>query len=503
VETLEQREQRISRLEESRGARHAQTVWPTPDDVGVGAIEVAPGRGDLNYSSWQNNEVPTALSLIGTRAVSFARLFQSQPWVAASVMRMLTWAVRVPLKAYRRSEDPNDRDVLKPEDHPVARMIGNPWERASQAQLIMNLLGPVLIHGNSVTTVDDTGRSGRLELTPKDWRYCRPLMPWRGALEGFRCDVDIPSVAQDFSIDKVLHIAWWSPVGPLGTSPLMQLGVTLQIEDAAQRYQRSLFAHGGRPPTAVVASEAFLELKAAERNQIMAQLRQDLTDIYGGPDQSGKPALMPPGLDWKTIGQTTVEAALIDQRKIARDEVAAVYMIPPPMLGILERATYANIETQREMVYTDCLGPPLVLLEQAINSQIIRDLLQDDEVFVEFDFAAVLRGNRLGEIEAIRQAIGSALLSPNEGRNLLSRPSVEDPDMDEYYLPLNNLKAITGAEEPVPVPGQVPPGQVEGPPGQPGSVPIPPTPPGPPPPPPPAQGLRVVLGGREYVLEPT
>jgi HK97 family phage portal protein len=500
VESATQRDDRIRTLEQRRESRRADSVWPTPDKIG--AVEVAPGRGDLNYSSSFVYQPVTALQLIGSQSVSFARLFQSQPWVAAAVMRMLTWAIRVPLVAYRRKDDPNDRTPLGIGDHPIADMIAKPWDRGNAAQLIMNLLGPVLVHGNSTIVVDDTQRSGAVQLTPKDWRFARPLMPWRDSLEGFSFDVDDVSQKRDYSIDKVLHVAWWSPTGPIGTSPLMQLGVTMQVEDAAQRYQKSLFAWGGRPPTAVVASESFLELRPNERSQIMKQLRSDLNEIYGGPDKSGKPALLPPGLDWKTIGQTTVEAALIDQRKIAREEVCAVYQIPPPMLGILERATFSNIETQREMVYTECLGPPLVLIEQAINAQLIRDLLHEDDVFVEFDFAGVLRGDRLKQITAIRDAIASALLSPNEGRNLLGEPSVDDEQMDQYWLPTNNLTSITGddpafapqppAPQPqLPVPGQVP---VKPPPPV---VPVKPAPPKQPP-----QGrLHVVSNGREYVLE--
>jgi HK97 family phage portal protein len=440
------------------------------------------------------------LGLIGHRAVSFARIFQSQPWVAAAVMRMLTWAVRVPLRCYRRNNDPNDRDILLPDDHPIAQMIESPWPGGSQAQLVMNLFGPILVHGNSVTLINDQHVSdGALGATPKDWRYCRPMMPWRADIEGFVFDVDTPTHRMEASIDKVLHISWWSPTGPIGTSPLMQLGVTVQIEDAAQRYQRSLFAYGGRPPTAVTVSDAFLGIKSEERQKILGQLRADLNQIYGGPENSGKPALLPPGLDWKPVGQTTVEAALIDQRKIAREEIAGVYLIPPPMLGILERATYSNIETQREMVYTDCLGPPLILIEQAINAQIIRDLLQEDDVFVEFDFSAVLRGDRLSEIDSIRDAIGTALLSPNEGRGVLSLPGVDNPAMDEYYMPVvNNLQSITSPEEPDATAGidetVLPPES-----GQEGPEEAPPQEPGPGAP----KGLVVVSGGREYVLTPS
>ena len=162
METPEQREERIRRLEQGRRGRQAQTNWwqwpnpgfcPGPFDPPP-PVEVAPGRGDLNYSSWNTSwmmPTPTALQLIPYGWISYAQIFQTQPWVAAAVMRMLTWAIRVPLKCYRRGSRPNDRERLRYGDHPIATMIGDPWKGGSAARLVMNLLGPILVHGNSVT----------------------------------------------------------------------------------------------------------------------------------------------------------------------------------------------------------------------------------------------------------------------------------------------------------------------------------------------------------------
>jgi HK97 family phage portal protein len=456
VLTPEQYEAHCRRLEQARSNRQALdpsgfgggvNVWPTPDDAGTGVvpIEIAPGRGNLQYQSMHIPVVPTAMSLVN-KTVSFARLFQTQPYIAAAVMWLMTRAIRVPLRCYRKTTKQNAAELLTADQHPVANMIDSPWPGGNSAQLVMAMLGPLFVHGNAVLDIDDRHVSdGALGVTGKDWRYCQPIMPDRMTLEGFRFDWDIPRKLYDRPIDNVLHISYWSPTGPIGTSPLQQLNITLSIEDAAQRYQINIFRNGARPASAVLATEAFLGIDPAERQQIMGQLRRDLTEIYAGPENAGRPALLPPGLDWKEVGQSVIEAALIDQRKLTRDEIASVYGIPPPLLGILDRATYSNIAIQRDMTYTDVLGPPLVLLEQAVNAQIVRDLLQDDRVFVEFDFGAVLRGDRLQEIEMLRQAVQSALITPNEGRAVLSRPASDLDGMDTFWMPTNNVTPVDQA----------------------------------------------------------
>ena len=355
-------------LDERRSKKQAQTVWPTPDDAGTGVVpvEIAPGRGDMNYSSGFVPTFPTALWLVGNRAVSFTRLFMSQPWVAAAVMRMLTWAVRVPLKVYRRDgEDPADRVRLRGADHPLAAAIEG-IDRNSQAQLTMSMLGPVLVHGNSVTLVEQ-GAQDQIRLTEKDWRFCRPLMPFRDSIDGFQFDIDSPLFRQDVSVDEVLHVAWWSPTGPIGCSPLQQLGVTVQIEDAAQRTQRALFANGTRQSSAIIASPEWLGLDQSIQQKLLDQLREDMTTQYSGPDNSGRPILLPPGLTWSSVGQTVAEADLLEQRRVAREEVAAVYQIPPPLIGILDRATYS------------CPADTLVMTER--GSRPIVDVAPGDRVW--------------------------------------------------------------------------------------------------------------------------
>ncbi len=448
METQAERARRIQRLEQQRTVRRGQAT--------TGELtEIAPGRGNLNTASWIGPDVyATSIPTVGNGTVSFTRLFQTQPWIAAAVMRMLTWSVRVPLKVYRRTGQ-DSRIRLREEDHPLAAAIIEPWNRGNTAGLIQHLLGPVLVHGNSLVEIEE-GARGKITFGPRDWRYALPMKVWRDEISGFRVDVDDPRITRDVSIDHVIHVAWWSPAGPVGTSPLQQLGVTLQVEEAAQRYQKAIFKNSARPPSAVVADESFVGMDPVEKQTIMAQLRQDINDLYSGPENMGRPALLPPGLDWKPIGHTAVEAALIEQRKVARDEVCAVYLIPPPMLGVLDKATFSNIEIQREMTYTDCLGPPLVLIEQCINSQVVRALLRETDVYCEFDFAGVLRGDRLKEIQALREAISSALLTPNEGRAVLNYQRADMDEMDTWYLPTNNLAPVGTPNAPGSAVGQPP-----------------------------------------------
>lgn len=411
-------------------------------------VEIGGGRGDLRYSStafsgWDGSP------FWGGRPISYAKLFATQPWVAIAVMRLMTWAIRVPLKIYRLGDAPGERERLRYGEHPLATAVSSPWERGSMADLIMALLGPLCVHGNDLVDVE-SGAGDAIRFKPLDWRFVSPIrldetnpndeiLGWKY----FASDDD-----DTLSSRTVMHTRWWSPLGQLGVSPLQQLGATIALERAAVEWQLNTLDQSVRPSGVVEVSDEALKLPRIERQQVYDDAVDNLRKNYGGRQNAGKLPVMPPGMSWETSATTTaVEAELINQRAVNRNETASIYMLPPPSLGILERATFNNIVELRQMAYTDGLAPPLILIEHTFNAHIIKGILREQDIFAEFDFAAILRGDRLKEIKALREAIGMGLMTPNEGRDILNLKRSDSRRAGELWMPQNNLAPI---DEPSP-----------------------------------------------------
>jgi HK97 family phage portal protein len=411
-------------------------------------VELGPGRGDLTsasapFASWEGGP------FFAGRPVSYAKIFATQPWVAIAVMRLLTWSIRVPLKVYRRLDADGDKQRLRRGDHPLAEAVLTPWPRGCMADLVMAMLGPLCVHGNSLIDIEE-GARGRLRFDGIDWRMVSPIrldqsepndeiLGWK-VYEG--------GDSRTRLAEEVVHLRWWSPLGQLGISPLRQLHSTLEAESAAVEWQINSLNQGVRPHGVVQVSDSALALKRDERQQIYDDAVDALRLNYGGRKNAGKLPVMPPGMSWQTADQTTaVEAELIDQRAVNRNEVASIYMLPPPTVGQLERATFNNIVELRQMAYTDGLVPPLTLIEQTFNAHVVQGLLREEDTFVEFDFAGILRGDRLKEIEALRKAISAGLMTPNEGRDVLNLRRSDAERADKLWMPTNNLSPI---DEPSP-----------------------------------------------------
>jgi phage portal protein BeeE len=73
--------------------------------------------------------------------------------------------------------------------------------------------------------------------------------------------------------------------------------------------------------------------------------------------------VIPPGAKWESFAYSAHDAELIAQRKLNREETAAGYDIPPPVVGLLENATLANVLELFKALYQTTLPPRLTVIE--------------------------------------------------------------------------------------------------------------------------------------------
>lgn len=380
------------------------------------------------------------------RTISYLNLYETQPWVGVVVNKLNRQIIRLPLRLYREVTDDGECEPVY--QHPIVDLLRKPWRRCSPASLKQKLSFPALVHGNGLLgKIRPEQLSAPVGLLPLDWRFLTPWCLEDG--EVFFWESTQPGRKRYWTPDEVVHIAFEAGNGDIGLSPLKQLGTTLRTEDNAQRYQSASFENGARPSGAYVLP-VDTDLDESERQE----LREEIRASHSG-DKVFNVALMTGGAEWVPFSHTAVEAELIDQRKLNREEVAAVYDIDPPMIGILDHATFSNVAEMHKMLYGATLGPWLSLISETLNAQLIEPepAWNEDRLFVAFDLTEVLKSNTPEEITAIASAIGTGVMTPNEGRQRLGRRKVDNEAADELYMPTNNMTPLgqqpeTGSDYP-------------------------------------------------------
>lgn len=404
-------------------------------------------RGSVPFPLYTQGGNGVALS--GGSTLSFQQIYQDQPWVFVVINKLSRAIASLPLCLYRMTGDGQEGEREQVRDHPLASLLCAPAPRRGAMWWKQKLAHSTLLNGNSVlakvTPAPGAAPSG---LLPLDWRYLSPQFQDNSGIVTYWETTQTGAVTK-LDPSAVVHMAWESGLGDIGISPLRALAQTLNVEDAAQRYQAASFNNGVRY-SAVYVLPPDADLDEDERQE----LRTAIQATQGGVDKAFQMALVSGGGDIKPLAHTAVEAELIDQRKLTREEIAAVYDIPPTLIGILDKATYSNVDVQSKSFYGMVLGPWLALLKETVQSQLI-DAYQpwvDERLFVDWDLGEVLKGKPLEEIEAIARAIGTGVMTPNEGRQARNLPPSDDPEADKLHMPTNNMTPMSDVPvDPVPV----------------------------------------------------
>ena len=141
------------------------------------------------------------------------------------------------------------------------------------------------------------------------------------------------------------------------------------------------------------------------------------------------------GVKYTPFAVRNDEAQFLETLKEVAVKICRLWNFPPHMAGILDKATFSNIEQQSTEYIVHCIAPWLSAIEQAIA----RDLLigeDADRYFVEFNVAGLLRGDFKTRWAGYAAARQWGWLSVNDIRKLENMAPI-GAGGDEYLRPMN------------------------------------------------------------------
>lgn len=375
--------------------------------------------------------------VLGGFAQDYLQIWKTQGAVRTTISFLGRNVAQLPLKVYRRKGDA-DREQLF--DHPLANLLRQPNPWTTQYRFLDAIVHDLSIYDRSYW-VKSKGPNG-FSLIRQDPFYTRPLgevgyYPEAFEVRGLRATKQYPA-------DQVFFLRGYAggAADTGGVSPIESLREVLEESFYANQSRAQVMRNGARmsgylkrPPEAVWSAEAKKNFKEDWATQYSAT----------GPQAGGTP-ILEDGMEFVPVSMTPKDLQYIEGRKLTREEVATAYYIPPPMLGLLDNATFSNIVEQHQMLYSDTLGPTLTMIQQEIRLQIVPDITLDEELYAEFSLAEKLRGQFETRQAAIQSAVGGPTMTTNEGRALDNLPPIEGGD--ELIRPLN--VTAPGDHNPVP-----------------------------------------------------
>jgi len=326
------------------------------------------------------------------------------PAVHACVQLIAETVASLPLAPYRRTEDGGK---IVDNMHPLYRVL---HDQANQIQTSLEfreqLIASCLLTGNGYALKELDGRGSITELLPLHPSHMRPVRLVNGRVR-YEFTPEHGGT-QKFTQDEILHVRYRSTDGYTGLSPISIARQTVGLALAQQSFESAFYRNNATIGGA---------LKHPQRLTVdqITNLQSTFEENYSGTSNAFRMIILEEGMEFQAMGMSMLDAQFVESRKLTLEDVARIYRIPPPAIGILDRATYSNITEQSRSLVMHTLRPWLVRVEQAMNASL---LTQDGRRshFIEHNAEGLLRGTQKDRYEAYQIGREWGWLNVNEIR---------------------------------------------------------------------------------------
>lgn len=378
----------------------------------------------------------------------YALIWRTQPELRTVVDFLARNIAQLGIHVFRRM---SDVERVRLTDHPLTRLLSQPNTSTTAYRMIDALVHDCCIfdcaYWLKVRGEKDGPplnlrriRPGRMTPTGDDW-----LEPEGYEIVGNRGRLKVDA-------NEVVAFRGYNPNDDRnGASPIESLRQVLSEEWAANQYREQLWRNGARLSGVITRPAEAPEWSTKAKDRF----RDEWQATYaGGSGDAGSVAMLEDGMTFTAASVTPRDSQYIESRKLTREEVARAYHVPLPMVGILDHATFTNVKELHKNLYQDCLGPWLENFQQELELQLVPDIPDTANVYVEFNFAAKLNGSFEEQAAQLQSAVGGPYMTRNEARARLNLPMLDDGN--ELITPLNvTLGTPTGGEPELPTPQPV------------------------------------------------
>lgn len=237
------------------------------------------------------------------------------------------------------------------------------------------------------------------------------------------------SVRAEMPAEDVVHLKYTSPEDLIfGMPPLQSIARAIDIDEEAENWQKKMLQNMLMPSGVF----SFKDSTVQEIEQYQAWLTKHLDE-----GDRGRPLILGNG-EWKETAFNANEIAFIQSRKLIREEICSGFGVQPVMIGILDNATLANIETAKKILWDETLIPKF----EETKGQLNRQFIEDDRYRVRPDFSNVpaLQDDYSEKIKTAKEmwSMGISLEQINQRLELgLDTELIEGADIG--YLPAGLL----------------------------------------------------------------
>jgi HK97 family phage portal protein len=224
----------------------------------------------------------------------------------------------------------------------------------------------------------------------------------------------------------MLHMTEMRKAGELrGVSRVSELKDNLGLSSALQSFASRFFGQGA-------TTSGVIETPMGLNREQSRELAEGFDSRHGGFRKAHKTGVLTGGAKFVRTGVNPDEAQMLDSQRFAVEQIARIFRVPPPMIGITSGGmSYNSVEQQNINFVTHTLRPYIAKMEDAYST------LLPDGAFIRFNVDGLLRGDFATRMNGYSIGSQAGFLSVNDIRGFEDLLPVDGGDV--YRVPLANV----------------------------------------------------------------
>lgn len=347
--------------------------------------------------------------------------YQKNPVVYRCIRMIAETAAMVPIRCFQ-----GDTELL---NHPLMDLLNRPNKDQSLPDLMESFYAYLQVAGNSYVEFVDGGEGCRelYVLRPDRMKIVPDNKGWPTAFEytvnGRTARFN--NAVGSTEVNPIFHMRLFHPQDDhYGQSPLQAASASVDIQNAANGWNKALFDNAARPSGALIykgPDGAHLTEEQFHR------LKTELENNYQGNRNAGRPLLLEGGLEWTPISLTPQDMDFIHAKHAAAREIALAFGVPPMLLGIPGDNSYANYVEANRAFWRQTILPLVDRSLRSISHWLSPAFEAEEGITLKCNLDGVTALS--DERERMWQRIGKAkFLSVNEKRAALGYAPIEGGD---------------------------------------------------------------------------
>ena len=216
-----------------------------------------------------------------------------------------------------------------------------------------------------------------------------------------------------------------------GISRVDALKENFGLAQALENYASKFFGSGTH-------TSGVLEVPTNLSAEQAKNMQEAFDSRHKGWGRAHKTAIITGGAQYKPTNVPNDQAQFLDSRRMAVEDVARAFNVPPHLLGLPGTNTYASVEQNNIAFVTHTLRPIAQKLEGALTGLLTQETGQE-AAFIKFSLDGLLRADINSRTEAYSRGLQAGYYKINDVRRFEDLQPIDDESANTVRVPLANV----------------------------------------------------------------